>query len=134
VPDEHVVLVGARDIDAGEEQLLASSRVLRVEAAQMRADGAKVALDATLTELARHVSRVYLHIDLDVHDPAEAQANQYAVPGGLSAGVVRDLVRVVGERFRIVAAALTSYDPACDPRMLSVGAQLGECIVKSVGS
>ncbi len=70
VSDAHVVLVGARDIDAGEERLLASSRVMRVEAARMQADGARAALDPALTELARHVSRVYLHIDLDVHDPA----------------------------------------------------------------
>jgi len=124
VPDAHVVLVGARDIDAEEERLLASSRVMRVEAARMQADGARAALDPALTELARHVSRVYLHIDLDVHDPAEAQANQYAVSGGLSAGTVRDLVRVVGERFSIVAAALTAYDPTYDERMLEVGIQL----------
>src|SRR4030095_6884769 len=101
VSDAHVVLVGARDIDPAEEQLLASSRVMRVEAARMQADGAGAALDTALTELARHVSRVYLHIDLDVHEPSEAQANQYAVPGGLSADTVRDLVRVVAMRFSI---------------------------------
>src|SRR5689334_19152944 len=95
VSDTHVVLVGARDIDAGEEQMLASSRVTRVEAARMQADGARAALDPALTELARHVSRVYLHIDLDVHDSSEAQANQYAAPGGLAAGTVRELVRIV---------------------------------------
>jgi arginase len=131
VSDAHVVLVGARDIDAGEERLLAASRVMRVEAARMQADGARAVLDTALTELARHVSRVYLHIDLDVHDPAEAQANQYAVPGGLSAGTVRDLVRVVGERFSIVAAALTAYDPAYDDRMLEVGYRLMEEITNS---
>ena len=124
VSDAHVVLVGARDFDAGEERLLAASRVMRVEAARMQADGARAALDTPLTELAHHVSRVYLHIDLDVHDPSEAQANQYAVPGGLAAGTVRELVRVVGERFSIVAAALTAYDPTYDGRMLDIGHQL----------
>jgi len=126
VSDAHVVLVGARDLDAEEERLLASSRVMRVEAARMQADGARTALDPALTELARHVSRVYLHIDLDVHDPAEAQANQYAVPGGLTAETVRELVRVVTERFSIVAAALTAYDPTYDDRMLDVGLKLME--------
>ena len=124
VSDTHVVLVGARDIDAGEEQVLAASRVMRVEAARMGADGARAALDAALTELARRVSRVYLHIDLDVHEPGEAQANQYAVPGGVAAGTVRELVRVVAERFSIVAAALTAYDPTYDERMLEVGIRL----------
>ena len=131
VSDAHVVLVGARDIDAGEEQLLAASRVMRVEAARMEADDAQPALDAALTELARHVSRVYLHLDLDVHEPSEAQANQYAVPGGLPAGTVRELVRVVAERFSVVAAALTAYDPSYDDRMLEVGLKLMEEIVSS---
>jgi arginase len=128
VSDTQVVLVGARDIDPGEEQLLATSRVMRVEAARMEADGARAALDRSLTNLARHVSRVYLHIDLDVHEPSEAQANQYAVPGGLAAGTVRDLVRVIGERFSIVAAALTAYDPTYDDRMLDTGLQIMEVI------
>ena len=129
--DTHVVLVGARDIDAGEEQLLASSQVTRVEAARMRLGDARAALDPALTELARHVSRVYLHIDLDVHEPSEARANQYAVPGGLAAGTVRELVRVVAERFSIVAAALTAYDPTYDERMLGVGLDLMETIANS---
>ena len=97
----------------------------------MEADGAQAALDRSLTELARHVSRVYLHIDLDVHEPSEAQANQYAVPGGLAAGTVRELVRVVAGRFSIVAAALTAYDPTYDERMLDVGLQLMEEIAAS---
>ena len=134
VSDAHVVLVGARDIDPGEEQLLASSLVRRVEAARMQADGAAVALDASLTELARHVSRVYLHIDLDVHEPGEAQANQYPVPGGLSPAIVRDLVRVVAERFEIVAAALTAYDPTFDDRMLNTGLELCTVIAQTATS
>ena len=97
----------------------------------MRLGDARAALDPALTELARHVSRVYLHIDLDVHEPSEARANQYAVPGGLAAGTVRELVRVVAERFSIVAAALTAYDPTYDERMLGVGLDLMETIANS---
>jgi arginase len=131
VPDTHVVLVGARDLDPAEERLLAASRVRRVEATRLQSDGAAAALAPALTELARHVSRVYLHIDLDVHEPSEAQANQYAVPGGLSASTVRDLVRIVAERFTIAAAALTAYDPTYDDRMLDVGLELSSVIGQS---
>jgi arginase len=134
VSDAHVVLVGARDIDPGEEQLLAASRVMRVEAARLETDGARAALDSALTELAHRVSRVYLHVDLDVHEPSEAQANQYAVPGGLAAGTVRDVVRVVAGRFSIVAAALTAYDPTYDDRMLEVGLQLMDVIASAVAA
>ena len=132
VSDAHVVLAGARDIDDAESRELAASRVTRVLASRLEGDGARAALEPALSELARHVSRVYLHIDLDVHDPAEAQANQYAVPGGLSARTVRDLVRVVADRFTVVAAALTAYDPAFDNRMLNVGQRLMEEIAGGV--
>jgi len=127
VSDAHVVLVGARDIDPAEEALLSQSRVMRVEAERLRVAGADAALEGALTELARRgVSRVYLHIDLDVHEPSEAQANQYAVPGGLSPNGVRELVRVVAARFTIAAAALTAYDPTFDTegRMLDTGLAL----------
>jgi len=127
VSDAHVVLVGARDIDPAEELELARSRVIRVEAARLRAEGAGSAgaLHDALTELARRdVARVYLHIDLDVHDPADAQANQYAAPAGLAPSTVRDLVTVVAGRFEIVAAALTAYDPTYDERMVGVGLEL----------
>jgi len=127
VSDAHVILVGARDLDPAEEAALSRSRVGRVEAARMQTADAHAALDDALTTLARrHVSRVYLHIDLDVHEPTEAQANQYAVPGGLSPSTVRDLVRVVAERFTIAAAALTAFDPSydADGRMLKVTTEL----------
>jgi arginase len=126
VPDAYVVLVGARDLDPAEETALERSRVARVEAARMQAAGAEAALDVALSALARRVSRVYLHIDLDVHEPAEARANQYAVSGGLAASRVRDLVRVVASRFSIAAAALTAYDPSYDTdgRMLETASQL----------
>jgi arginase len=127
VSDAHVILVGARDLDPAEEAALSRSRVGRVEATRMQTAGAHAALDDALTTLARrHVSRVYLHIDLDVHEPADAQANQYAVSGGLSPSTVRDLVRVVAERFTIAATALTAYDPSydADGRMLKVAMEL----------
>ena len=126
VSDEHVLLVGARDLDSAEDERLARSRVTRVAASTLEARGGTAALDGVLAALARRVSRVYVHIDLDVHEPSLAQANQYAVPGGLRPETVRDLVRAVAGRLRLVAVALTAYDPASDPddRMLGVGLDL----------
>ena len=126
VSDANVVLVGARDLDPAEEAMLSRSRVTRVDASTLEARGAPAALDDALTSLAQRVSRVYVHIDLDVHEPSLAQANQYAVPGGLRPETVRDLVRVVANRLRLAAVALTAYDPAYDPddRMLGVGSGL----------
>ena len=126
VSDANVVLVGARDLDSAEEELLSRSRVTRIAAESLETRGALAALDEALTALAQCVSRVYVHIDLDVHEPSLAQANQYAAPGGLRPETVRELVRVVSSRFQLAALALTAYDPAYDPadRMLAAGLEL----------
>jgi arginase len=130
VSDAHVMLAGARDLDAAEETALAASRVTWVRAADVRENGPQAALDAALATLARRVSRVYLHIDLDVHDPTEVRANQYAAPDGLSAAVVREVVSLVARHVPIAAAALTAYDPTYDPegRMLEAGMRLMESV------
>ena len=49
--------------------------------------------------LATRVSRVYLHVDLDSLDAAEARANQYAAPGGPSLARLLDCIRLTCERF-----------------------------------
>jgi arginase len=114
VSDAHVMLVGARDLDAAEETALAASRVTWVRAADVRENGPQAALDAALATLARRVSRVY----------------QYAAPDGLSAAVVREVVSLVARHVPIAAAALTAYDPTYDPegRMLEAGMRLMESV------
>jgi arginase len=124
VPDQLVVLVGARDLDPGERQLLESSGLTRVGAETIRA-GDYRALDAALDALARRVQRVYLHVDLDVHDPGDAPANTYLAPGGPSRAQVREAVEHIAARFSISAAAFAAYDPSVDPEGRTVEAAIG---------
>jgi arginase len=112
--DRDVVLVGARDLDPGERDLLRASSVSWVQADSFRA-GDIAPFEAALTTLRSRVPRVYLHLDLDVHDPAEAPANTYGAADGLSRAQVLDATSRVGARFEIAAAAFAAYDPAVDP-------------------
>jgi len=106
VPEESVVLVGARDLDAGERARLEGSSVALADPSS---------LERALAALSERVDHVYLHVDLDVLDPSVARANPYAVEGGLSLGELEGAIQAVGQRFAIRAAALTAYDPDCDP-------------------
>jgi arginase len=109
VPEQHVVLVGARDLEPTEETRLAASAVVRADAAS---------LEEALDELAERVDTVYVHVDLDVLDPAEGKANDWAVDGGLTAAELETALRAVLARFEVPAAAFTAYDPRCDPEGL----------------
>jgi arginase len=125
VAEERVALVGTRDLDEGERDLLQQSRILMVRAEEVRERGEDDAL-ARLEALAGRVSRVYLHLDLDVHDPSEGRANSFAVAGGLTAEGVRRAVRIIARHVPIAAAAITAYDPAHDGdgRMLATALEL----------
>ncbi|HEX6372363.1 MAG TPA: arginase family protein [Longimicrobium sp.] len=110
IPDANVCLVGARDLDPAEADLLRASAATVLSPADISAR-----LADTLDALRTRAETVYLHIDLDVLDPSEGRANSFAAPGGL---LLRDVVEVIGTiraRFEIGAVALTAYDPACDP-------------------
>jgi arginase len=109
VPEANVVIVGVRDVDLAEQERLDASAI------QVVAPDDTARADEALERLREHVEAVYLHIDLDVLDPAEGRANEYASPGGLAAAEVERLVGAVGGRFAIRAAAVTAYNPAGDP-------------------
>jgi arginase len=69
---------------------------------------------------------VYVHIDLDVLDPSEGKANDWAVEGGLTADELAAGVEAILARFDVRAAAFTAYDPDADHerRIPAVAARL----------
>jgi arginase len=128
VDERNVVLAGARDLDPAEAHRLERSAIAHLRPAACR-DGS-AALASALDALAARVSRIYLHVDLDVLDPSVARINQFAAPGGLTVEEVARLVAAAGRRFEIAAAALTAYDPDCDPD--DGAAQAAEAVAAAV--
>jgi arginase len=114
VADVDVALVGARDLDEGERDLLSASAVRLVPPGVVRTRGARAALTEALDGPARRGRPAYVHVDLDVLDPAEARANALAAADGLSVDELCAAIHAVAERCPIAAAALTAYDPAAD--------------------
>ena len=124
VDAQDVVLVGARDVQPAEEERLAASGTTVVEADRLGREGLR-ALAAALDSLTTRVGRVYVHLDLDVLDPAKAgRANGFATEGGLDAGELLEALGMVRERFDIVAAGIASYDPSFDAYGRVLGAAL----------
>ena len=114
VPERQAVLVGARDFDVNERALLDSSAVHLIDPQRIRNQGLRTELEPLWAKIQTHTARAYLHIDLDVLDPAEARVNQFAAPGGLTLTELLGIVGLVHERFALAAAAITAYDPEYD--------------------
>jgi len=109
VRDDHVMLIGARHFDDDESALLSSTRVVRISS-----DSVRKGFRDTLSDFGQRVRDIYLHVDLDVLDTSEGNANSFAVAGGLSLRELLDAIHAIGDVTRIRAVALTAYDPACD--------------------
>jgi arginase len=113
IPDGHVVLAGARDLDPAEEALLEGSEIQVVSPRSLK--GGSMELERALSALAARVRRLYLHIDLDVLDRDDTPANQFAAPGGPTVAEMTEALRVIGARIPVAAVAVTAYDPSFDP-------------------
>jgi arginase len=106
VPEDHVLQIGVRSTDRGEETRLTRSRMTRLDVHEGNR------LSASLQQIA--ADALYLHIDLDVIDEAELRANAYAVPGGLAVDQLIAMIMTAGHQLPVAAVALTALDPACD--------------------
>jgi arginase len=114
VPEDDVLLIGARDLDGPEEELLKGSRITHVLVEEVRRRGVEEALGPGLERIAARTERLYLHVDLDVLDPVSLRANQFAVPGGLSLDELLQALRAALRLRPAGALALTAYDPDAD--------------------
>jgi arginase len=106
VPGAQVLLVGSRDVEPDEEELLDRVGVRRVtELDDLR---------SALGSMSEVIDGVYVHLDLDVLDPSEAVANQWTPPGGLTTEQLERAIREIQQHAPVKAVGIASYDPDCD--------------------
>lgn len=126
-----VILAGVRDLDEREEEALDDSSVRVCHYRSVRETGVRQTLTPALDALSGRIRDLYLHVDLDVLDPTEAPVNGFQPEGGLAVQELLDVLDLIGDRFQVRAAALTGYDPACDPRERGLAAGLE--VLKALG-
>lgn len=110
------MLFGARQFDMGEAELLDECGVNRI--------ATLAELNKWLPSLIASVEQIYLHIDLDVLDPAEAIANQWTPPNGITIQTLLSAVADIREQMKPAALGIASYDPAVDGDVRALSAAL----------
>ena len=108
LPDDRVTLVDARDLDAGEEDAVATAGIRHLgvdEVADSIPDGP-----------------LLVHVDVDVVDPAEMPGVNYPAPGGPGLDEVAAAVAALAATGRVVAASMSSWNPALDGAKVAVDA------------
>lgn len=108
VPEEHVALLGVRDLDPPEQAALATSAVAWLTTEQVRA--APDRLEAALLRLSQ-CPQVYLHLDVDILDPAVMPAVGFPTPAGLTMNELQALLAQLRQRCNLAAVTVTAFDP-----------------------
>jgi arginase len=109
VREEHAWLLGARDLDPAEEEMLLDSPVGHIQAEAIGAD-----LGDRVREELEGPQRFYVHLDLDVLDSSEGRVNEYACEGGVSSASLQAAMRALGSLETVEALTLSAYDPSYD--------------------
>jgi arginase len=107
--DENVILIGARDLDVAEGELLLRSAIKHISPANTRE------LEEALKVLSKRVQNLYVHVDMDVLDESEGRVNSYACRGGLSSSDLYAALESIRAAGGTKVASITAYDPSCDP-------------------
>lgn len=97
--ERRVVLVGARDLDPGEDEAVATSALTVLSTVDViRRDPPPGAL--------------HVHVDLDIVDPREMPAHNYPAPGGPSLGDMEAVLAHLAATGRVAAVSFSTWNPA----------------------
>lgn len=105
VPEENVVLAATRSLDPLEEARLRASKIKLASLDE---------LPEVVDALARRVTNIYLHLDLDVLDPSISPGVNFSAPGGIFADQLFDAVKQVMATGKLRAAAIVNFNPDRD--------------------
>jgi len=109
IAEERVALVGGRALDPGERVNLERSKVTRIAFDSERADVAAVVAFARRR-------KIWLHIDVDVLEPAAMPAVVFAAPGGAPLSALADLIAQLVAVADVRGFEVCGYDPTQDER------------------
>jgi len=116
VNPRNVVVVGARDLDAGERALLQERGVSVIAMEQIDRIGMFEAVQRALEIASRGTEGIYLSLDLDALDPLDAPGVGTPVPGGLTYREAHLACEMIAESGRLVGMDLVEVNPILDER------------------
>jgi arginase len=109
IADDRVALVGGRALDPGERTNLDRSKVTRIRFDSEQADTAGVIAFA-------RKRKIWVHVDIDVVDPAEVGAVVFPAPGGVSLARLGEAITALASVSDVRGFEICGYDPTQDAK------------------
>jgi arginase len=100
--EDRVVLADGRDLDPGEKILINNSTVIHLTNVR------------ELLALQLPDAPLYIHLDTDIINPAEAPAMSYPAAGGPSVGELQTVMKHLKRTEKIAAISVSTWNPKMD--------------------
>lgn len=110
---ENVVLIGVRDLDDGEKELIKEKNILTFSMSDVRELGLNEILNRTLKHL-EHTDGLHLSFDVDSIDPMEVKGTGTKVPGGLFTSEVIMFMEELSKTNKLTSMDLVEVNPLLD--------------------
>ena len=107
--DDALELVGLRSLDGEEEVELARRGISRIDHHGYGPEALAERIRERLAE--RDATHVYIHVDLDVLDPAEFSAVSSPVPFGMTVAQLTQSIRAARSVLPLAGAAICGFQP-----------------------
>lgn len=119
VNPRNVALIGIRDVDAGERDILKESGVTVYTMRDLDERGMRDVMDEAIRTASDGTAGVHLSFDLDVVDPEDAPGTGTPVWGGITYREAHLAMELLSERANIIAMDLVEVNPVLDTKNLT---------------
>jgi arginase len=106
LPTRYIVFGGLRDVDPLERELLDRSECLFLSVEDIRSDSD--AINEQVRRLGRLTDVIYVHVDMDVLDPAEVAGHPLTAPAGPTSVELAQAVRKIFAHPKVAGLGLAS--------------------------
>jgi arginase len=120
LPTKYVTMVGVRDTDPLEQELIDRSDVEHITVDEVKR--LSPAIDMEMERLATLTDLIYVHVDMDVLDPPEVPGHGLRVEGGPTSLELAEALEVMFEHPKAASFGLASYPSERDPGGVSLKA------------
>ena len=114
VDPQNVVIIGARDIDAGEKRNLSQAGVMVLSIEQVDRLGLVASMEKALEQISSDVDGIYLSFDMDVMDPRHAPGVGTPVTGGLTYREAHLICELVAETGKLIGIDVVEVNSILD--------------------
>lgn len=113
---QHIVLIGARDLDPGERANLRNSGITVYTMRDVDELGMRTVIDRALVTASRGTAGFHLSFDMDSIDPNDAPGTGTRVRGGMSYREAHLVMEVIADSGKMRAVDLVEINPVLDER------------------